>query len=120
MWYATLEQNPHNQRGLIEVNPLHIFLEEVKWKRANNFGNSIGDKNTRSSEMRSKFQREQWTRVIFQKQKKAKTPDFQENSLASQLRTVGKYGASWKVELGFYNPLTEAQKEDAKKMESGR
>ena len=35
------------------------FLEEVKRKSEDDFGNSIGDKNTRSSEMKSKFQREQ-------------------------------------------------------------
>ena len=44
---------------------LHIFLEEVKWKIEDDFGNSIVDKYTRSSEMKSKFQREQRTRIIF-------------------------------------------------------
>ena len=53
--------------------------------------------------MKSKFQREQRTRTVFQKQKgKTKAPNFQENSLAFQLRTVGNYGASSKVEWGFY------------------
>ena len=45
--------------------------------------------------MKSKFQSEQSKRTDFQKQKrKAKVPNFQENSLALQLRTAGKYGAS--------------------------
>ena len=45
--------------------------------------------------MKSKFQREQGIRIIFQKRKrKAKVPNFQENSLAIQIRTFGKYGAS--------------------------
>ena len=45
--------------------------------------------------MKSKLQREQRTRIVFQKQKrKAKVPNFQENSLAFQMRTVEKYGAS--------------------------
>ena len=49
--------------------------------------------------MKSKFQREQRKRIVFQKQKrKAKVPIFQEISLASMMRTVGKYGASRKVE----------------------
>ena len=34
-------------------------------KNEDDFGNSNGDKNTRSSEMKSKFQREQRTRIIF-------------------------------------------------------
>ena len=53
--------------------------------------------------LESKFQREQRTKIVFQKQKrKAKVPNFQENSLAFQLRTVGNYGAKWKLEWGFY------------------
>ena len=45
--------------------------------------------------MKSKFQREQRIRIVFQKQKrKAKVPNFQESSLAFQMRTVGKYEAS--------------------------
>ena len=53
--------------------------------------------------MKSKFQREQRTKIVFQIQKrKGKVPNFQKNSLAFRLRTVGKYGASWKVEWGFY------------------
>ena len=52
-------------------------------------------KNTRSSEVKSKFQTEQRTRIVFQKQKrKTKVPNFQENSSVFQLRTVGNYGAS--------------------------
>ena len=40
-------------------------------------------KNTRSNEMKSKFQREQRTSIVFQKQKrKAKVQNIQENSLA--------------------------------------
>ena len=66
----------------MEVNPLHIFFEEVKRKNEDDFRNSSGDKNTRSSEMKSKFQREQRTRIPFQRQKrKAKVSNFQENSL---------------------------------------
>ena len=70
--------------------------------------------------MKSKFQREQRTRIVFQKQKKAKVPNSQENSLAFQLRTFGKYEVSWKVEWGFYGTLMEAQKEDGEKRERGR
>ena len=45
--------------------------------------------------MKSKFQREQRTKIVFQIQKrKGKVPNFQKNSLAFRLRTVGKYGAS--------------------------
>ena len=77
------------------------FLE-VKWKGEDDLGNSIGDKNTRSSKMKLKFQREQRTRIVFQKQKrKAKVPNFQENALAFQLRAVTNYLASWKLEWGF-------------------
>ena len=44
--------------------------------------------------MKSKFQREQRTSIVFEKQKrKAKVPNFQENPLAFKMRTVGKYGA---------------------------
>ena len=68
--------------------------------------------------LESKFQREQRTKIVFQKQKrKAKVPNFQENSLALQLRLVGNYGASWKLE---WEPLMEAQKEDAKKRKKDR
>ena len=53
--------------------------------------------------MKSRLQRVQRTRIVFQTQKTtAKVQHFHENSLAFQLRTVGKYGASWKVEWGFY------------------
>ena len=45
--------------------------------------------------MKSRLQREQRARIVFQKQKgTAKIQNFQENSLAFQFRTVGKYGAS--------------------------
>ena len=45
--------------------------------------------------MKSKFQSERSKRTDFQKQKrKAKVPNFQENSLAFQLRIAGKYGVS--------------------------
>ena len=45
--------------------------------------------------MKSRYQREQRERIVFQKQKRtAKTRNFQENSLDFQLRTVRKYGAS--------------------------
>ena len=51
----------------------------------------------------SKFQREQRTRIVFQKQKrKAKVSNFQENSLAFLLRTVRNYGARWNLERGLY------------------
>ena len=79
----------------MKVKPIHIFLEEVKRKSEDDFGNTIGNKNTRSSEVKSKFQREQGTRIVFQKQKrKTKVLNFQESSLAFQIRTVGKNGAS--------------------------
>ena len=71
------------------------FLEEFKRKSEDDFGNSIGDENTRSNEMKSRFQREQRTRIVFQTQKRtAKVQNIQENSLVFQLRTVRKYGAS--------------------------
>ena len=45
--------------------------------------------------MKSRFQREQSTRIVFHKQKRtAKVQNIQENSLTFQLRTAGKYGAS--------------------------
>ena len=91
-------RNLSQSKQLKRSKATSIFLQ-VKRKGENDFGNSIGDKNTRSSEMKSKFQREQRTRIVFQKQKgKTKAPNFQENSLAFQLRTVGNYGASSKVE----------------------
>ena len=66
------------------------FLEEVKRKSEDDFGNSIGNKNTRSSEMESKFQREQRIRIVFQKQKrKAKVPKFQGSSLAKKQSSRG-------------------------------
>ena len=44
--------------------------------------------------MKLKFQREQRTKIVFQKQKrKAKVPNFQENAVAFQLRTVRNYVA---------------------------
>ena len=42
--------------------------------------------------MKSKFQREQRIRIVFQKQKRKE--NSQENSLAFQIRLFGKYGAS--------------------------
>ena len=52
------------------------FLE-VKWKGEDDLGNSIGDKNTRSSKMKLKFQREQRTRIVFSKaKKKSKSTKF--------------------------------------------
>ena len=67
------------------------FLEQVKRKSEDDFGNSIGNKNTRSSEMKSKFQREQRIRrIAFQKQKrKAIVPRFQESSLAKKQSSRG-------------------------------
>ena len=66
--------------------------------------------------MKSKFQSEQRTRIVFQKQKrKAKVPIFQENSLAFQMKTVGKYGPSWKVEWGFYGTFNGSPKGGHKK-----
>ena len=45
--------------------------------------------------MKSKFQIEQRLRIVFQKRKrKKKVPNFQENSLAFQLKIVEKYEAS--------------------------
>ena len=45
--------------------------------------------------MKSRFQREQSTRIVFHKQKgTAKVQIIQENSLTFPWRTVGKYGAS--------------------------
>ena len=66
--------------------------------------------------MKSKFQREQRKRIVFQKQKrKAKVPIFQEISLASMMRTVGKYGASRKVEWGFYGTFNGSAKGGSKR-----
>ena len=93
---------------------------EVKRKGENDFGNNIGDKNSRSSEMKSKFQREQRKRIVFKQQKiKVKAPNFQGNSLAFQLGTVGNYGASWKLEWGFYGNFNGSA-EDEKKRKRGR
>ena len=56
------------------------FLEEFKQKIEDDFGNSIGDENTRSNEMKSRFQREQRTRIVFQMQKRTtKVQNFHEN-----------------------------------------
>ena len=66
--------------------------------------------------MKSKFQREQRTKIVFQIQKrKGKVPNFQKNSLAFRLRTVGKYGASWKVEWGFYGAFNGSAEGEHKK-----
>ena len=62
-------RNLSQSKQLKRSKATSIFLQ-VKRKGENDFGNSIGDKNTRSSEMKSKFQREQRTRIVFQKQKK--------------------------------------------------
>ena len=44
--------------------------------------------------MKSKFQGEQRIRIVFQKQnRKVGVLNFQESSLAFQMRTVGKYEA---------------------------
>ena len=78
-------------------------------------------KNTRSSEVKSKFQTEQRTRIVFQKQKrKIKVPNFQENSSVFELKTVGKYGASWKVEWGFCGKFNRSAKEGRKKKRKGQ
>ena len=66
--------------------------------------------------MKSKFQRDQRTKIVFQIQKrKGKVPNFQKNSLAFRLRTVGKYGASWKVEWGFYGAFNGSAEGERKK-----
>ena len=71
--------------------------------------------------MKCKFQREQRIRIVFQKQKRrVKVPNFQESSLAFHMRTVGKYGASWKVEWGLYGTFNGSAKEDAKEKERDR
>ena len=96
------------------------FLQEVKQKSEDDFGNSIGDKNTWSSEMKSKFQREQPTRMLFKSKKKAKVPNFQDNSLAFQLRTVGKYEVSWKVEWEFYGTFNRSAEGGRRKERKGQ
>ena len=107
-----LSQSKQLNRSKITSN----FLEEFKWKSEDDFGNSIGDENTGSSEMKSRFQREQRTRIDFQTQKRtAKVQHFQENSLAFQLRTVEKYGASWKVEWVFYGTFNGSAERGRKK-----
>ena len=66
--------------------------------------------------MKSIFQREQRTRIVLQMQKRtAKVQHFQENSLAFQLRTVEKYGASWKVEWVFYGTFNGSAERGRKK-----
>ena len=50
----------------------------------------------------------------------AKVPNFQENSLAFQLRTVGKYGVSWKVEWGFYGTFSGSAEGGRKKERKGQ
>ena len=71
--------------------------------------------------MKSRFQREQRTRIVFQKQKRtAKIQNFQENSLSFQLRTVGKCGASWKVEWGFYGIFNGSAEVRRKKERKGK
>ena len=45
------------------------FLKELNWKSEDDFGNSIGDKNTGSSEMKSTFQREKRAKIVFQSKK---------------------------------------------------
>ena len=71
------------------------ILEVVKWNR--NF-------------------KENKKQEVFRKQKrKAKVPNFQENSLVFQLRAAGKYGASWKVEWGFYRTFNGSAEGGRKK-----
>ena len=66
--------------------------------------------------MKPRFQREQRKRIVFQTQKRtAKVQNFQENSLFFQLRTVGKYGASWKVEWVFYGTFNGSAEGGCKK-----
>ena len=70
--------------------------------------------------MKSRFQREQSTRIVFHKQKRtAKVQNIQENSLTFQLRTVGKYGASWKVKWGFYGTFNGSAEGVRKKDRKG-
>ena len=71
--------------------------------------------------MKSKFQREQKTRMVFEKQKrKAKVSNLQENSLAFQLKTVGNYEESWKLEWGFYGTFNGSAEGGPKKEEKGQ
>ena len=71
--------------------------------------------------MKSIFQREQRTRIVLQMQKRtAKVQNFQENSLAFQLIRVGKYGASWKVEWGFYGTFNGSAEGGRKKERKGQ
>ena len=52
------------------------FFAEVKRKSEDDFGNITGDENARSSEMKSKFQREQRTRSFSKVKKKIKSTKF--------------------------------------------
>ena len=71
--------------------------------------------------MKSRFQREQRTRIVFQKQKRtAKVQNFQENSLAFPLGTVWNYGASWKVERAFYGTFNGGAEGGRKKERKGQ
>ena len=70
--------------------------------------------------MKSKFQREQRLRIVFQKQKrKKKVPNFQKNLLAFQLKIFETYEASWKVEWGFngtFNGSAEGRRKKERKV----
>ena len=71
--------------------------------------------------MKTRFQRERRTRIVFQKKNRTtKVQNFQENSLAFQLRTVGKDGASWKVEWEFYGTFNGSAEGGHKKERKGQ
>ena len=57
----------------------------------------------------SKLQRAERTRIASQMQKNAKVPNFQENSLVLQMRTVGSYGTSRIEEGRYYEGSMKAQ-----------
>ena len=69
--------------------------------------------------MRSKFHREQRTRIVFQKEKiKTKLTNFRETLLAWEQRESMEQVEQWNE--NFVKPLMEAQKEDAKEHERSR
>ena len=97
-------------------------MKEVKRKSEDDFGNSTGNKNTRSSEMKSKFQRERRIRIVFQKQKKGKSTKFSGKFISFLNENCWKVWSKLKsgMRILWMEPLMEAQKEDAKEKERDR
>ena len=56
-------------KQLIRNKATSHFLKELNWKSEDDFGHSIGDKYTRSSKMKSTFQREKTAKIVFESKK---------------------------------------------------